>query len=145
MIRPLLPLVLCLLGACASPDPVDFTTYSLGEVSLDEASEVVRDVTQRFSDERFGGRQVLWDPESRNLSLEPVFDETRRMTFYAHVAEAEEATGSDVEMLALVENLLVGELAVEWGEPKKDVYLEQVLHQAYVDEILDRRRAAGGP
>lgn len=135
----LLSVLLVSLAACSSPDPVDFTTYSLGEVSLAEASDVVRTVTRDFAAERFGSRQVFWDGETRNLSLEPVYDEQRRMTLYAHVARNEADDGTDVELLALVEFLLVGTLSVEWGDPKKDVYLEQLLHQAYVDEIVARR------
>ena len=136
-------LVLALsMTSCAlvsSPEPVDFTTYSLGEIPIDEAQEVVQTVTQRFSTERFGGREFLWDPATRNLSLDPVYDDTRRMSLYVHLKEGADAKATNVDILALVETLLVGTLNVEWGEPKKDIFLEEMLHQAYVDEIVARR------
>ncbi len=138
-------LTLTSCGLVTSPEPVDFTSYSLGDVPIDEASDIVQTVTRRFSVERFGGLEFTWDPTTRNLSLDPVYDATRRMTLFVHVERAPDATETNAEILALVETLLAGIANVEWGEPKKDVYLEELLYQAYVDEILTRREAVPTP
>ena len=132
---------LLLLAACGlfPPDPIGFREYPLRDTPVDEAIVVVNDVTRRFAVERWGGIGLTWDPQSRNLVLDPVFNGRQRMRLHIHV----EPAGMDtiVEMFALVEELHTDAAAVGWTDPKQDVPLEEMLYQAYVAELVARRGA----
>jgi hypothetical protein len=133
---------LLLLAACGlvPPDPIGFRSYPLKDTALDEAIVVVNDVTRRFALERFGGIGLAWDPLTRNLVLDPVFDGRRRMKLFIHVEPA--GADTNVEMFALVEHLHADANTVGWTEPMQDVPLEEALYQAYVAELVARREAA---
>ena len=119
------------------PDPVDFHTYPLRDTTYEEAERVVRDVTRAWFTTRFGGIEIHWDGEGRNLKVDSVELERRRMTLYIHLVPL--PNGADVEMLALVEHLILDGDRVGWENPLMDVHLEKILHQAFVDEIVRRR------
>jgi hypothetical protein len=133
---------LLLLAGCGliPPDPIGFRPYPLLDTSVEEAVVVVNDVTRRFAIERFGGIGMAWDPELRNLVLDPVFNGRQRMRLHIHV----EPDGADtvVEMFALVEELRTDMAKVGWTDPKQDVLLEEKLYQAFVAELVARREGA---
>ena len=131
---------LLLASGCAllsPPEPVGFRSYVLRDVSLDEACALVREVTRREANDLFGGVGITWDGRLRNLSLDPIYAGSRRMSLFVHL----EADGPDVDvqLFALVETLQPG-AAPAWGQPQQDVPLEERLYRAYVAELLARRQ-----
>ncbi len=141
-VRRLHPLACLLLAACGliPPDPIGFRTYPLKDTPLDEAIVVVNDVTKRFAVERFGGIGVTWDPRTRNLVLDPVFNGRQRMRLHIHVEPA--GPDTNVEMFALVEHLRADMAKVGWTDAMQDVPLEEILYQAYIAELVARREGA---
>lgn len=138
-VAPVLALALFLgLGACGlmPVEPVDFQSYPLAGMELVEAESLVQDVVTNWFTERYGGVELSWDEDHRNLEIAPIYEESRRLKLYVQLVEGMD--GTEVEMLALVESLLSTTSGVRWGNGKKDVYLEQVLYQAMVDAIVAR-------
>ncbi len=119
-------------------EPIDFRTYSLRETTYAEAERVVREVTARWFTSQFGGLEVTWDAGARNMSLGVIVD-TRKLDLMIHLDEMPD--GADVEMLALVKHALPGAMPPRYGDAQMDVFLEQTLHQAWVDELRARRAA----
>lgn len=121
-------------------DPIGFRTYPLKDTPIEEAVVVVNDVTRRFAVEHWGGIGMAWDPEARNLVLDPVFNGRQRMRLHIHV----EPSGADtnVEMFALVEDLRTDAAKVGWTDAKQDVPLEEALYQAYIAELVARREGS---
>jgi hypothetical protein len=138
----LLLLAVLLLAGCGlvPEDPIGFRTYPLKDITLPDAAQVVHDTTRAFALEHFGGIGMSWDPMTRNLVLDPVYDGRRRLRLYIHLEEA----GADVnvEMFAVVETLRSDAGAVGWTEPMQDVPLEERLYQAYVAALVARRGSA---
>jgi hypothetical protein len=117
---------------------VDFRPYPLQDIELAEAAVLVRDVTQRFMTERFGGVTLEWDDDARNLRSSPVYDGDRRLTIFIHLEPR--GGGVDVEMMALVERLRASRQPAQvYGDPKQDIYLEEMLYEAMVAEYVRRR------
>ena len=133
----LLAVAVLLTGCGLMPaDPIDFRTYPLPETSYAEAEQVVRDVTARWFTSRMGGMEVTWDADQRNMSL-GVIQDTRKLDLMIHLDELPD--GANVEMLALVRHAIKGAVPPRYGEAQMDVFLEQTLHQAWVDELRARR------
>jgi hypothetical protein len=127
----------CLLFA--PPDPVNFRTYTLEGVGLDEGVEVVREALRDYAVPRFGGGiGISWDAELLNMALDPVYAGNRRMKLYIHFVPREDDL--DLEILALVEHLEESEGGQPgWVRPMMDVPLEEDFFQACVNELLARR------
>jgi hypothetical protein len=130
---------LLLLAGCGlvPPDPIGFRSYPLRDVTYADAVSVVTDVTRQFALSHWGGIGISWDPTSRNLSVDPVFKNTKRMKLYLHFEPA--GTDVNVEMFALVETLQSDVGKVGWVEPMQDTPLEEQLYKAYVAELVARR------
>jgi hypothetical protein len=128
-------------GLFQREQPIGFRSYKLEGVEYAEAASIVHDVTRQQANLLFGGVTLTWDEALGNLQLEPIYDGSRRLSLYIHLAPS----GSDVnvEMFALVETLSISGTDVGYGEPMQDVPLEERLFKAYVTE-LSRRRDEGG-
>jgi hypothetical protein len=130
---------LLLLAACGlvPADPIGFRTYPLERTTYAEAATVVQDVTRKFALSHWGGLGITWDPQTRNLTVDPVYRGHQRMRLYLHL----EPAGNDVnvEMFALVETLQSDAAKIGWVEPMQDVPLEQELFDAFVAELVARR------
>ena len=135
----LLAVLACLPGCMLFEEQVDFRSYPMRQIGYAQAVELVREVTGRFCTERFGGVGITWDAEGRNLVVDEVYDGRRRLKLYVHLEPV--ADGVDIELLALVHTLQSGGGAL-WGEPQKDVTLEQMLYDAYLAAWLDLRSGA---
>lgn len=136
--RPRLLWLLLLAGCGLVPaDPIGFRKYPLERTSYAEAAAVVNDVTRAFALQHWGGIGITWDPATRNLMVDPVYDGRRRMRLYIHL----EPSGNDVnvEMFALVETLTSDVAQVGWVDAMQDVPLEQKLYDAFVAELVARR------
>lgn len=136
-------LLALLLAAPALPgcmlfeERVNFRTYELRQIEYDQAVALVREVTGRFCTDLFGGVGITWDAEARNLTVDEIYEGNRRMKLYVHLEPVSD--GVDVELLALVHTLQGGGGPDLWGEPQKDVTLEQMLYDAYLSAWLDLR------
>jgi len=142
MIRTGLVLSLLALGCGLLPaEPLAFREYPLKDVSYAEAVDVVRTVTKRTFAERFGGGfSIEWDDEAGNLAVSPIEIGGRRLRMHIHLEER----GRDavVEMFALVDRLQEGSVP-SWGEHQQDVPFEEMLYEAYLVELLERRGEGG--
>ena len=131
-------------GLMFPPEPIDFREYPLPNVGYAEGVDIVREVTRREFTRLFGGGfSEDWDAENGNLLISPIEEPRRRLRMHVHVRD--DARGTVVEMLALVEhlddNLKSGRL---WSDPKMDIPLEEVLYDAFLAEMLRRRGVSSG-
>ncbi len=135
---PLLGLLLLTGAGCGLfSEDIGWRAYPLRGIAVDDATELVRDVVRTFCTERFGGVEIEWDATLRNLRVDGIHDDERELRLRLHIEPAED--GVDVEMLALVYNLVPGKPPKVWGDPKQDVPLEELLYDAMLAEYLERR------
>ncbi len=130
-------------GLFMRPDPIGFRSYPLRGVGYDEAVDLVRDVTRRYTTERFGGVTITWDAPQGNLTVDPIYSGNRRLRLFLHLRPA----GSDVELeiFALVEHLDPDEPGIVYTLPMQDVPLEETLYDALLAELLARRVGGSSP
>ena len=134
-------LLAALLPGCGllfpGPD-LDFREYPLEGVPYEDAVSLVQEVVvQEFSTLFGGGFQTDWQPETGNLVVEGVRDETRALTFYVKIIPR----GGDtmLEMLALVRPVVPTSVPGSTkARPMQDVHFEEVMYDAFVLESVKR-------
>ena len=143
MVRALLLLIAVFpgCGLLFPGDPLDFRDYSLEGVSYQEAVDIVQDViVQEFSERFGGGFETDWEPETGNLVVDGVRDDTRTLTLYLKLVP--EGDGTKIEMLALVRPVIVPTMPHTTRQrPLQDVRFEELMYDAFVLEALNRKGA----
>lgn len=140
MVRALL-LLLAMTPACGllfPGDPLDFRDYPLEGVSYQEAVDILQVVIVQEFNQRFGGGyETDWEPETGNMVVEGIRDDTRTLTLYVKlVPDGDDTT---IEMLALVRPVNIPTLPHAKGQrPMQDVRFEEVMYDAFVIEALKR-------
>jgi hypothetical protein len=140
MVRALLLLIAVFpgCGLVFRGDPLDFRDYSLEGVSYQEAVDLVLEVIGQEFTERFGGGfETQWVPETGNLVVDGVRDDTRTLTLYLKLVPEGEDT--KIEMLALVRPVNPPSLPhTNKTRPLKDLRFEELMYDAFVLEALNR-------
>lgn len=142
MLRVLLTVCLLLPGCgLIPPAPIDFRAYPLADVPPSEAVGLVRDVVHDVFTARFGGGfSMAFDDEQKTLTAGPVEVDQRRLTL--HLVFTPLGEGTTLEMLALVESMGRADTGmIAWGRPMQDVYFEEKLYEAIIEEQLERADA----
>jgi hypothetical protein len=140
--RALLGLLLVASAGCGllmQPDPIGFRTYVLKDVDYEQAVSIVREITRDEANRLFGGVGLTWDPRQGNLTMDPVYDSTRRLRLYVRLTPV--PPDVHVEMFALVDHLQSSTTGVGYTRPMQDVPFEEMLFDAYVAELLQRRES----
>jgi hypothetical protein len=125
-------------GLLLPGDPLDFRDYTLEGVPYQEAVGLVQDViVQEFSVRFDVGFETDWEPDTGNLIVDGVRDDTRTLTLYLKLVP--EGGNTKIEMLALVRPVIVpGMLSTGKQRPLQDVHFEEVMYDAFVLEALNR-------
>jgi hypothetical protein len=144
MVRALLLLIAVFpgCGLLFPGDPLDFRDYSLEGVAYPEAVDLVLEVVvQEFSARFGGGFETDWEPETGNLVVDGVRDDSRTLTLYLKLVP--EGGNTKIEMLALVRPVSLPTMPhTERQRPLQDVHFEEAMYDAFVIEAVAR---AGGP
>ena len=140
MVRSFL-LLMAVLPGCGlllPGDPLDFRDYTLEGVPYQEAVGLVQEViVQEFSSRFDVGFETDWEPDTGNMIVDGVRDDTRTLTLYLKLIP--EGENTKIEMLALVRPVIVpGMMATAKQRPLQDVHFEEVMYDAFVLEALSR-------
>ncbi len=139
MTRALL-LLLTALSGCGlfQKDLLDFRTYPLEGVGYEDAVALVQEVVvQEFGARWGGGFELDYDPDTGNLVVTGISDETRTLTYYVKIVPRGDDTL--LEMLALVRPAVPpGVPGAPRAAPMQDVRFEEVMYDAFVLESVKR-------